>query len=137
MTGMKIDLNIIKGWAARWERDRATCTQASQVAAVMLSKVLAQVEYKAARVEKLMREIVNEYNILARLERSLACSKQASSGLPSGIAQECKEHRKRMSEILGEAEDLMNETLADHSIQAGGLFLEIRDEKSRCKGGQA
>jgi len=42
MTEMKIDLDIIRGWVGKWERDARSIRTASQVAAVMLGRALAR-----------------------------------------------------------------------------------------------
>ena len=58
MTEMKIDLDIIRGWVGKWEGDARSIRTASQVAAVMLGKALADNEARTVRVEKLLKEII-------------------------------------------------------------------------------
>ena len=74
MSGMNIDLRIIRGWAHKWEECPVSIKRASQMAAVMLSKALAENEARAARGEKLLKEIITEINLLNRIERK--CPRQ-------------------------------------------------------------
>ena len=137
MTGMKIDLDIIRSWVANWEKAGSANKKASQIAAVMLSRVLAETEARAARVEKLLDEMILEGNILNRIEKKLSPLKQVTCGASAGILRECKEHRRKITMILREADELLKEPVADQSIQAGGLLLEIGRGKHSCKGGSS
>ena len=135
MTGLMIDLDIIRGWVRKWERSGSPTRTASQVAAVMLSKALAQNECRAARVEKLMKEIIGEGNILTLIEKKIALSKDATSRLSAGLQEECQRHKGRMATILREADELIKEKVADQSFRVGGLLLEIGRQKPSCKDG--
>jgi hypothetical protein len=128
-----IDLDIIRGWVRKWERSGSPTRTASQVAAVMLSKALAQNECRAARVEKLMKEIIGEGNILALIEKKIALSKDATSRLSAGLQEECQRHKGRVAAILREADELMKEKVADQSMRVGGLLLEIGRQKPSRK----
>ena len=122
MTGLKIDLEIIQGWVRKWEKEWRT---ASQVAAVMLAKVLAENEARASRVERLMNEIVIEENILNRIEKKAVLPKDATGGVAARLSREWQTHKKRMTAILREAEALLKESVHDQTIQVGALLFEI------------
>ena len=133
MTGMKIDLNIIRGWVRKWEGDGRGGKTASQVAAVMLSKALAENETRAARVEKVMNQIIVEGKTLNRIEKRIVFPKKAINAVALALLEECQKHKRRMAAILHEADELLKETAADQSIQVGGLLLEIGRQKKLSK----
>ena len=86
MTGMNIDLRIIKGWARNWEECPVSIKRASQMAAVMLSKALAENEARVARGEKLLKEIITEINLLNRLERKMSSPTEGSESPESSAS---------------------------------------------------
>ena len=132
MTEMKIDLDIIKGWVGKWEGDARSIRTASQVAAVMLGRALAENEARTVRVEKLLKEIISEINSLNRIEKKIVPSKGSSEGLQAELLEECKRHKRRMTGILREADELMKSSIESQSIRVGGLLLEIHRRRS-CK----
>ena len=78
----------------------------------MLSRALAENQNRAARVEKLMKEIIVEGNILTRIEKKIALSEDDNEQtVASGLLEECQRHKRRMATILREADELMKESL--------------------------
>ena len=132
MTGMKIDMEIIQDWVRNWENEWRGNKKASQIAAVMLSKALAENEARASRVEQLMNEIIEEGNILNRIEKKVAPSRDARGSTEAALLEECQKHKKRMAAILREADMLLKEKSEDQTIQVGGLLLEIGRQKLPC-----
>lgn len=125
MNRMKIDLRTIKVWVAKWERSNGISKTASQLAAVMLSKVLEEIEKRTAKVENLMKDITKESSILQKLEQQLISLCRSKRGMEPAIEGEIKEHCLRMAAILKEADEVMKVPEEDHSILVGGLLLEI------------
>ena len=125
MNRMKIDLRTIKVWVAKWERSNGISKTASQLAAVMLSKALEEIEKRTAKVENLMKDITKESSILQKLEQQLISLCRSKRGMEPAIEGEIKEHRLRMAAILKEADEVMKVPEGDHSILVGGLLLEI------------
>ena len=125
MNGMRIDLRTIRVWVAKWERSNGISRTASQMAAVMLSKALEENEKRLTRVEKLMKDIIEEIGALQKIEQQLLSASRAKRGIEPGMDADLKEHRKRMAAILKEADEVMKVPEGDHSILIGGLLLEI------------
>jgi hypothetical protein len=125
MNGMRIDLRTIRVWVAKWERSNGISRTASQMAAVMLSKALEENEKRLTRVEKLMKDIIEEIGALQKMEQQLLSASRAKRGIEPGMGADLKEHRKRMAAILKEADEVMKVPEGDHSILIGGLLLEM------------
>jgi len=130
MTGMKIDLDIIRGWVRKWEENAGSIKKASQVAAVMLGRALAENEARAARGERLLKEIITEINVLNRIEKRMLPPKEGPGDQRDQLQEECKKHKKRMTGILREADELLKTSIGDQSIRVGGLLLEIQRRKT-------
>ena len=133
MTGMKIDLDIVMGWVKKWERDAMGNKTTSQVAAVLLSRALAENQERAARIEKLMNEIFEEYNALDKIEKKIALLKETATGVNAVLLEECKKHKRRMTVMLREADELLKQRSAGQSIRVGGLLLEISRKNDYSK----
>jgi hypothetical protein len=125
MNGMKIDLRTIKVWVSKWEKNNGKGKTASQLAAVMLCKVLEENEKRIVRVENLMREIIRESGILRKMERSLLPPSRPRRVKEPGLESELKVQRQRMAAILKEADEEMKVPAVGNSILVGGLLLEI------------
>ena len=125
MNGMKIDLRTIKVWVSKWEKNNGIGKTASQLAAVMLCKVLEQNEKRIVRIEKLMREIIRESETLRKMERELLADSRSKGANELELASELKMHRSKIVAILKEAQEAMKVPTKDDSFIVGGLLLEI------------
>ena len=130
MNAMKIDLPIIKTWVAKWEKNNGVNKTASQVAAVMLSKILEGSEQRIASVERLMKEIIKEVEAIQKMEQNLISRLKCNRGMDASMAGELKEHRRRMAVILKETDEVLKEPAEEHSMMVGGLLLEIQKRGS-------
>jgi hypothetical protein len=125
MNGMKIDLRTIKVWVSKWEKNNGIGKTASQLAAVMLCKVLEQNEKRIVRIEKLMREIIRESETLRKMERELLADSRSKGANELELASELKMHRSKIVAILKEAQEAMKVPTKNDSFIVGGLLLEI------------
>jgi hypothetical protein len=125
MNGMKIDLRTIKVWVSKWEKNNGIGKTASQLAAVMLCKVLEQNEKRIVRIEKLMREIIRESETLRKMERELLADSRSKGANDLELASELKMHRSKIVAILKEAQEAMKVPTKNDSFIVGGLLLEI------------
>ena len=125
MNGMKIDLRTIKVWVSKWEKNNGIGKTASQLAAVMLCKVLEQNEKRIVRIEKLMREIIRESETLRKMERELLAGSRSKGANELELASELKMHRLKIVAILKEAQEAMKVPTKNDSFIVGGLLLEI------------
>ena len=125
MNGMKIDLRTIKVWVSKWEKNNGIGKTASQLAAVMLCKVLEQNEKRIVRIEKLMREIIRESETLRKMERELLADSRSKGANELELASELKMHRSKIAAILKEAQEAMKVPTKNDSFIVGGLLLEI------------
>ena len=125
MNGMKIDLRTIKVWVSKWEKNNGIGKTASQLAAVMLCKVLEQNEKRIVRIEKLMREIIRESETLRKMERELLADSRSKGANELELASELKMRRSKIVAILREAQEAMKVPTKNDSFIVGGLLLEI------------
>ena len=125
MNGMKIDLRTIKVWVSKWEKNNGIGKTASQLAAVMLCKVLEQNEKRIVRIEKLMREIIRESETLRKMERELLADSRSKGANELELASELKMRRSKIVAILKEAQEAMKVPTKNDSFIVGGLLLEI------------
>lgn len=125
MNGMKIDLRTIKVWVSKWEKNNGIGKTASQLAAVMLCKVLEQNEKRIVRIEKLMREIIRESETLRKMERELLADSRSKGANELELASELKMHRSKIVAILKEAQEAMKVPTKNDFFIVGGLLLEI------------
>ena len=110
---------------------------ASQIAAVMLNRMLSESEKRLLGLESLMKDTIKEGHLLQELEHLLISRLKSRRGLDKGLEAELREHRRRMSTILKESDALMKNPREDHSIEAGGWLLEIDREASSVKTAQS
>jgi hypothetical protein len=127
---MNIDFRVVRVWLEKWETSNDVGRTASQIAAVMLAKMLAESEKRILRLENLMKETCEESRILKGLERLLVSRPKPRRGLDKGTETKLTEHRRRMAAILSKADELLKAPREDHSIKAGGLVLEINRQES-------
>ena len=130
MNAMKIDLPIIRTWVAKWEKSNGVNKTASQVAAVMLSKILEGSEQRIASVERLMKEIIKEVEAIQKMEQNLISRLKCKRGMDASMEGELKEHRRRMAVILKETDEVLKEPAGERSMMVGGLLLEIQKRGS-------
>ena len=123
MSVMNLDFRVVKMWLRNWEKNSRV---ASQVAAVMLNKMREESEKRLSRLENLMKDIFRESHVLQQVEHQLASLCKSKRGLDRETETELKEHRRRMTTILKEVDEVLKEPKGDHSIKTGGLLLEIR-----------
>ena len=110
---------------------------ASQIAAVMLNRMLSESEKRLLGLERMMKDTIKEGHLLQELEHLLISRLKSGRGLDKGLEAELREHRRRMSTILKESDALLRNPREDHSIEAGGWLLEIDREASSVKTAQS
>jgi hypothetical protein len=125
MSAMKIDLRTIQLWVTKWEKGIGVNRTASQLAAVMLNKILERTEERAARVATLLKEIASESEALQELEKTLLCSSGRGEAVDSSTQRELHSHRRRMAAILKESDRLLRSPEPAQSVTVGGILLEI------------
>jgi hypothetical protein len=125
MNEMKIDLRIIRDWVEKWQMNNGANRTASQLAAVMLSEVLQANEKRLEKTETVMKEILTESRALQKLEQELIARLGSKQGIDAWVETELKGHRKRMTALLKEAEEVMKLPDKDQSVRVGGLLFEI------------
>ena len=99
----------------------------------ILSKVLADAEGKLARTESLMKGLRAENQTVTRVEQEMLARIRSRRGVDATLETQMKEHRRRMSVLLKDADEVMRTPRNRETTQVAGLYFEL----DRCPQGAA